>query len=111
MLDAAGRVIGLFVPAKFDRRALMRCELVPPFSTGFFHRRRCGAELRGDASLTACQDFDLWLRLSNRKIVRTTTVLGATRVSHRSMSRNPENYERFCCNLASSASSPLGLRC
>lgn len=96
MIDASGQPVGSFVPAAFDQHALMRCELVPPFSTSFFDRKRCGAELRGDASLTACQDFELWLRLSGREIVRSTTVLGATRLSHKSMSRNAENYERFC---------------
>ena len=96
MIDAAGRQIGLFEPAQFDRRALMRCELVPPMSTTFFDRRRCGPQLRGDTSLTAAQDFDLLLRLSGRRIVRTTALLGATRVSYKSMSRNADNYERFC---------------
>lgn len=96
MIDATGQQVGSFVPEVFDQRALMRCELVPPFSTSYFHRQRCGPELRGDASLTAVQDFELWLRLSGREIVRSTTVLGATRLSHKSMSRNPEKYERFC---------------
>jgi glycosyltransferase involved in cell wall biosynthesis len=96
MIDAAGQQIGSFVPETFDQRALMRCELVPPFSSSFFHRQRCGPELRCDASLAACQDFELWLRLSDREIVRSTTILGATRLSHKSMSRNAENYERFC---------------
>jgi glycosyltransferase involved in cell wall biosynthesis len=96
MVDAAGKQVGSFVPETFDQRALMRCELVPPFSSSFFHRQRCGPELRCDASLAACQDFELWLRLSDREIVRSTTVLGATRLSHKSMSRNAENYERFC---------------
>ena len=96
MIGARGQQVGSFVPDAFDQRALMRCELVPPFSTSFFHRQRCGRELRGDASLTAAQDFELWLRLSDREIVRSTAVLGATRLSHKSMSRNAENYERFC---------------
>lgn len=96
MIDAAGDEIGTFVPKAFDQIALMRCELVPPFSTSFFHRRRCGSELRGDASLRTGQDYDLWLRLSGRRVVRTETVLGATRVSYKSMTRNPENYELFC---------------
>jgi glycosyltransferase involved in cell wall biosynthesis len=96
MIDAARHELDTFTPAKFDQRALMRCELVPPFSTAFFHRRRCGAELRGDASLTAGQDFELWLRLSNRRIVRSTTVLGMTRISDKSMTWKPGNYERFC---------------
>jgi glycosyltransferase involved in cell wall biosynthesis len=96
LIDAAGRQAGSFVPEPFGQRALMRCELVPPFSSSFFHRQRCGPELRSDASLAACQDFDLWLRLSDREIVRSTTTLGATRLSHKSMSRNAENYGRFC---------------
>ena len=96
MIDETGRQLRQFVPAEFDRRALMRCELVPPMSTTYFDRRRCGDELRGDASLTAGQDFDLLLRLSGRKIVRSTAFLGATRLSSKSMTRNPENYERFC---------------
>jgi glycosyltransferase involved in cell wall biosynthesis len=96
MIDATGRQVGLFEPAEFDRQALMRCELVPPMSTTFFDQRRCGPQLRGDASLTAAQDFDLLLRLSGRRIVRTTAVLGATRLSGKSMTRNADNYERFC---------------
>jgi glycosyltransferase involved in cell wall biosynthesis len=96
MIDATGRQVGTFVPAEFDRRALMRCELVPPMSTTFFDRTRCGPELRGDTSLTAAQDFELLLRLSGRRIVRTTAVLGATRLSDQSMTRNVDNYERFC---------------
>jgi glycosyltransferase involved in cell wall biosynthesis len=96
MIDAIGERVRSFVPAEFDRRALLGCELVPPMSTTFFHRRRCGAELRGDASLTAAQDYELFLRLSTRQIVRTTTVLGATRLSDKSMTRNAENYELFC---------------
>jgi glycosyltransferase involved in cell wall biosynthesis len=96
MIDEGGQQLRTFVPAEFDQRALMRCELVPPFSTSYFHRKRCGAELRGDASLTAAQDFELWLRLSDRRIVRSTTVLGATRISHKSMTWNADNYERFC---------------
>jgi glycosyltransferase involved in cell wall biosynthesis len=96
MIDATGHALRTFVPQEFDQRALMRCELVPPMSTTYFDRQRCGEMLRGDGSLTAAQDFDLFLRLSNREIIRTTTVLGATRLSERSMTRNAANYERFC---------------
>ena len=67
MIDSAGEQVGSFVPAEFDQRALMRCELVPPMSTTFFDRRRCGSDLRGDASLTAGQDFELLLRLSTER--------------------------------------------
>jgi glycosyltransferase involved in cell wall biosynthesis len=95
MIDSAGVEIGTFVPGEFDLRDLMRCALVPPFSTTFFSRERCGSELRGDASLKTGQDFELFLRLSNRTLVRSTVVLGATRISDKSMTWNPENYELF----------------
>jgi glycosyltransferase involved in cell wall biosynthesis len=95
MIDASGAGVRTFVPDLFDQRALMGCAVVPPFSTTFFSRRRCGAELRGDSSLRTGQDFELLLRLSDRRIVRSTTVLGATRISDKSMSWNPENYELF----------------
>jgi glycosyltransferase involved in cell wall biosynthesis len=96
MIDASGRQIGSFVPEPCDLRAVMRCELVHPMSTSYFHRERCGPDLRGDSSLTVCQDFELWLRFSEREVVGSTTFLGATRLSYKSMTRNPENYERFC---------------
>jgi glycosyltransferase involved in cell wall biosynthesis len=73
MIDTAGHEVGLFVPEAFDQGAVMGCELVPPFSTSFFHRQRCGRELRGDASLATNQDFELWLRLSDRGILRSTS--------------------------------------
>jgi glycosyltransferase involved in cell wall biosynthesis len=96
MIDDDGEKLGTFVPEPYELGAVMRCQLVPPMSTSYFHRTRCGAELRGDASLAVCQDFDLWLRMSDLEVVRSTTRLGATRLSYKSMSRNPENYERFC---------------
>lgn len=95
MIDEKGDELRTFVPAEFDQRAVMRCELVPPFSTTFFSRRLCGAELRGDETLKTGQDFELLLRLSARRVVRTTTVLGATRLSYKSMTRSADNYELF----------------
>ena len=96
MLDADAAPLRVFVPQAFDRSALMRCELVPPLSTSFFSRPACGAELRFDESLKTCADFDLWLRLSDRQIVRTEEVLGGTRLSTKSMTRDPSRYEQFC---------------
>jgi glycosyltransferase involved in cell wall biosynthesis len=96
MVDGAARSIEVFEPAPFQLGPLMRCELVIPFSTSFFSRKVCGAELRCDVSLKTCADFDLWLRLSRRKIVRTQGVLGRTRLSEKSMTRDPSRYEQFC---------------
>ena len=74
----------------------MRCEVVPPFSTASFSREVCGDELRCDASLATCADFDLWLRLSDREIVCTDRVLGSTRLGPTSMTRDPSRYVQFC---------------
>jgi glycosyltransferase involved in cell wall biosynthesis len=96
MIDADGGAGALFVPQPFDRAALLRCELVPPFSTAFFSRAVCGDELRCDVSLKTCADFDLWLRLSDREVVRTEDVLGRTRLAGKSMTLDPSRYEQFC---------------
>jgi glycosyltransferase involved in cell wall biosynthesis len=96
MVDGDAMSIDVFEPPPFEIGALLRCELVVPFSTAFFSRRVCGSELRCDASLTTCADFDLWLRLSEHEIVRTPYVLGSTRLSPKSMTRNPSRYEQFC---------------
>ena len=95
LIDAHGTSTGLYVPGAFELGPLMRCELVPPFSTGFFVRTVCGDELWCDPSLTMCADFDLWLRLSSHEIVRTEHVLGRTRHSAKSMTRTPSLYEQF----------------
>jgi hypothetical protein len=95
MIDESGLPVRLFVPGPFDQRSVIRCELVPPFSTAFFHRDRCAPELRSDAVFFTCQDYDLWIRLSDRTIVRSRIVLGATRLSEISQSRDAGIYEQF----------------
>jgi glycosyltransferase involved in cell wall biosynthesis len=98
MIDDDGTTREDFVPDAFDHRALMRCELVPPFSTSFFARARCGNELRFDETLRTCADFDLWLRLSDRPISRVTQRLGRTRRSPASMSQDPGRFDQFCAD-------------
>jgi glycosyltransferase involved in cell wall biosynthesis len=96
MIDAEGGSAGVFVPAEFDLRAVMRCELVPPFAQSFFSPRVCGSELCFDPRLKTCADFDLWLRLSHLSIRRTDEVFGTVRQSHKSMTHGTGNYEQFC---------------
>jgi glycosyltransferase len=96
MVDGDAEPVEVFVPEYFEIGAVMRCELVVPFSTSFFMRKVCGSELHFDASLKTCADFDLWLRLSQHQIVRTKEVLGCTRLSKKSMTRDPSRYEEFC---------------
>lgn len=96
VVDEAARPLETFTAQPFDRAALMRCELVPPFSATFFSRRVCAGELRFDPSLRTCADFDLFLRLSDREIVRTGRLVGATRFSAKSMTRDPSRYDQFC---------------
>lgn len=88
--------IGFFQPVPFGLLSLLRCELVPPFSTAFFSRRQCNDQLRFDAQFTKCQDFDLWLRLSHLPIKAINHCLGSTRLSDASMSCRSELYDAFC---------------
>jgi glycosyltransferase involved in cell wall biosynthesis len=96
MIDAAGATLHVFDPPEFDPVALMTCELVPPFSTAFFARAVCGADLFFDPALKTCTDFDVWLRLSHQPIRKLPVVLGATRLSDKSMTCRPERYAQFC---------------
>jgi glycosyltransferase involved in cell wall biosynthesis len=98
IIDEEGRSAGLFVPAEFSVRAVMRCELVPPFAQSFFSPRLCGSELRFDPRMKTCADYDLWLRLAHLSIRRTEGVFGTVRQSQKSMSRGASNYEQFCAD-------------
>jgi glycosyltransferase involved in cell wall biosynthesis len=96
LITPDGKTIGGFSAAPFDLLSLLRCELVPPFATSFFARRKCAAELRFDETMKTCADYDLWLRLSHLPIGRIETCLGSTRISQKSMTCHPEKYEQFC---------------
>ena len=100
VVGATADPIGLFIPEPFDINALMRCELVPPFSASFFSPTMCDGNLRCDVSLETCADFDLWLRLADHEIVCTKHVLGRTRMSDSSMTRDARRYEQFCRDKA-----------
>jgi hypothetical protein len=93
MIDAMGD--RSFVRAEFDQRALIRCELVPPMSTTFFLRRRCGTDLRGDASLTAGQDYELFLRLSTQDLSDDHRP-GSNATERQEHDAERRDYERFC---------------
>jgi glycosyltransferase involved in cell wall biosynthesis len=101
VVDEAGAPLTTFVSGAFDRRAVMRCEIVPPFSTSFFSRRACGTDLRFDDSLATCADYDLWLRLSDRRIASIPDAIGRTRLGPSSMSQQADRFEQFCADKVS----------
>lgn len=96
LIRADGTPIMTYTPGAWNLERVMRAELVPPFSTGYFVRTRCEGALRFDDSIEWCQDYDLWLRLSHLPIARLKTVLGATRINDESLTCRPENYDQFC---------------
>jgi hypothetical protein len=65
--------------------------------------------------MRTCADYDLWLRLSHLRIGRVDAVLGRTRLSEKSMTRNADRYDLFVRDklgaleryLARYSSSPL----
>jgi glycosyltransferase involved in cell wall biosynthesis len=95
LVDTEDSVVMEFVPGEFDLLRLIACELVPPFSTAFFSRMVCGDELHFDRTMATCADYDLWLRLSHLPVRRIDTVLGSTRLSDKSMTRDVSRYGRF----------------
>jgi glycosyltransferase involved in cell wall biosynthesis len=95
MIAAAGEPLYPWMPGQFDLLRFLTCELVPPFATSFFSRAVCGEELRFDARLTTCADFDMWLRISHLPISRIPQVLGSTRLSGASMTRRAITYDQY----------------
>lgn len=96
MIDTGGQPVGTFEPAPFELLRLLFCELVPPWSAAFFSRRVCGDLFYIDETFRKIADFDVWLRLSHLPIIRTERILGCTRLSDKSMTCRPEEYDDFC---------------
>jgi glycosyltransferase involved in cell wall biosynthesis len=96
MIDKAGNISSIFEPAPFNRLDVMACKLVPPWAVSFFSRKVCGDDLRVDDNNWKCYDYELWLRLSLLPILKTSAVLGSTRVSEESNTCRAEAYEEMC---------------
>lgn len=96
MISHDGKPAHAFKPCNFSLEKLMSAELVPPFSTSFFSRERCGDQLKFDSRIPTCPDFDLWLRLSGLKIKCVNEIMGYTRMSEKSMTCRAESYIQFC---------------
>lgn len=86
----------IFTPNDFDLEDFLGCKLVPPFSTSFFSKVKCGDKLSFDPVLKTCADFNLWLDLHEKKIICVKEILGKTRMSDQSMTCRPESYHQFC---------------
>lgn len=67
--------------APFDDRLLMICNFLPV--NALFMRRKSGAEIAFDETLTELEDWDLWLRLRHQLGYRFKTVPLTTTVYHR----------------------------
>jgi len=97
MIDARGAVLHEWVPRAFDLLGLMDGTVVPPLATSFFSRSGCGDEFRFDETMATVPDFDLWLRLSSKPIVRMASneLLAAIRVGDMSSTSNEAMYEKI----------------
>lgn len=80
---------------QFNLLHLLRCEIVPPFASVFFLRKKCQKKLWIDPKLTTSGDFDLLLRLSGFGIKTIPDILSYTRVHSKSATING-NYRQFC---------------
>ena len=95
LIDEAGSPLRRLIPAEFDREAVMRCELVPPFSTAFFSRQVCGGDSVRSVAEDVCGLRPLASTLAPGDRVNRS-VLGRTRLSENSMTRDPSHYDAFC---------------
>lgn len=120
VVDESGKFVEVYRFPPFDRMSLIQNTLVPPFGASFFNRAVCGDALFSDETVKHCQDFGIWLRLSDNTILQIDDILCSVRSSPKSETCNIEFYDKFClhkCNilddyLAGFANAPLreGLR-
>lgn len=96
MVDADGNFIHSWIPPEFDLLGLLEGAVVPPFATSFFSRSVCGEDLCFDEQFPTVADFELWLRLAHRPIMRIFDVLADVRVGQQSSTWNSDNYEDQC---------------
>ena len=96
MVDGERKLIHRWNPPEFDLLGLMEGAVVPPFATSFFSRQKCGEDLYFDEEFPTVADFELWLRLACRPVVRIFDVLADVRVGPQSSTWNSDNYENQC---------------
>jgi glycosyltransferase involved in cell wall biosynthesis len=93
MVDADRKFLHSWIPPEFDLLGLMEGAVVPPFATSFFSRQGCGEDLCFDEEFRTVADFELWLRLAHRPVIRVLDVLVDVRVGEHSSTWNSANYE------------------
>lgn len=98
MIDAQGDFVQTWIPPEFDLLGLADGSIVPPFASSFFSRSECGSELRFDETMSIVPDFDLWLRLSTKSIVKLDSQepFVDVRIGEMSSTWTPNTYERQC---------------
>jgi len=115
VVDASGKFIEVYRFPPFARMSLIQNMLVPPFGASFFNRAVCGDALVSDEKVKHCQDFGIWLRLSDKTILQIDDILCSVRSSPKSETCNIEFYDKFCFDkrnilddyLAGFANAPL----
>jgi glycosyltransferase involved in cell wall biosynthesis len=115
VVDTLGKFVEVYRFPPFDRMNLIQNVLVPPFGASFFNRTICGDALFSNEEVKHCQDFGIWLRLSDKTILQIDDILCSVRSSPKSETCNIEFYDKFClhkCNmlddyLAELANAPL----
>lgn len=102
IVNESGKFVEVRNPPPFSRMSLIENTLVPPFGASFFNRDICGDALLSDENVKHCQDFGIWLRLSDKTILQIDDVLCSVRSSPKSQTCNIELYDKFCfhkCNM------------
>jgi glycosyltransferase len=99
-IDEQGKVIDSHLTAPFELSAHLACELVPSILASFFNRRVIGDDLRFDAVVPTCPDYEFWARLGVRfppsAFRRYDVGVAQTYRTRDSMSFRTESFTQFC---------------
>lgn len=105
LADAQDRIVQVFFPPPFDLIGVLKNEIVVPACAAFLNRERIGGDLYYDEKLTACPDYEFWVRLGSRfesnEIVQVHEPIVVARGDRVSTTYRAESYDRYCAEKLS----------
>ncbi|MDC0195974.1 glycosyltransferase [Gammaproteobacteria bacterium] len=81
---------------EFDQFKVLTHHTVVPWAASAFNLKRLQGAFKFDERLKTCGDFQFWLSILDKNIVKVDHTLSQTRLSEASMSVRPDSYEQFC---------------
>jgi len=96
ILSHDNAILGVRSSPVLDLTGILECDGVPPSVASFFLRQQSGEDWWIDGRCNACCDYEFWLRIAGRPIVRIDKILGSIRLINAVHGDIGAIYSRVC---------------